>query len=114
VYGEFANVLLTDGEYKKLIARFGEVNTKEKVKTLSEYIESKGKKYKSHYATILVWHGKDVKEAQQNGKYKANVKRAGTKLPDRNSYTEPPYDSRLDPGSADFIGTDSQQPECQP
>jgi len=26
-----------------------------------KYIESKGKKYKSHYATILMWSKKDVK-----------------------------------------------------
>ena len=54
MYGEFKNVKLTDEEYEKL---------KEKgllpyIEKLSSYIASKGKKYKSHYATILTWSRK--------------------------------------------------------
>ena len=55
VYGEFKNVKLTDEEYKKLEEK-GLLNDIEK---LSSYIESKGVRYKSHYATILVWNSKN-------------------------------------------------------
>lgn len=57
-YGEFKNVLLTDEEYKKL----KEKNLLPLIETLSSYMASKGKKYKSHYATILTWNRKEKKE----------------------------------------------------
>jgi hypothetical protein len=53
IYGEFRNVYLAENEIFSL---------KEKVKDyeiliedLSRYIASTGKKYKSHYATLLSW-----------------------------------------------------------
>ena len=54
-YGEFKNVLLTDDEYKKL----ENANLILYIERLSSYIASTGKKYKSHYATILNWSRKD-------------------------------------------------------
>lgn len=60
VYGEFHNILLTDEEYDKLKIKFGDV-TKTKIEALSLGIESKGYKYKSHYATLLHWDLKDAK-----------------------------------------------------
>lgn len=54
-YGEFENVLLTDEEYHKL----EKSNLLSYIERLSSYIASKGKKYKSHYATILNWSRKD-------------------------------------------------------
>lgn len=56
-HGFFANVLLTDDELQKLAAEIP--NSEEYIEKLSHYIESNGKKYKSHYATILMWHRKD-------------------------------------------------------
>ena len=56
IYGEFKNVKLTDNEKKKLLEKFGSKTTTEMIENLSGYIASKGKKYKSHYATILNWH----------------------------------------------------------
>ena len=56
-YGEFKNVLLTDEEYHKL----EESNLLPYIEILSSYIASKGKKYKSHYATILNWNRADKK-----------------------------------------------------
>lgn len=55
VYGEFNNVKLTDDEYKKL----EEKGLLSEIEKLSSYIESKGVRYKSHYATILVWNSKN-------------------------------------------------------
>lgn len=65
-YGEFNNVFLSKEEYSKLLSRYGEALTKEKIERLSCYMTSKGRKYRNHYATILNWsdnnggnHGKD-------------------------------------------------------
>lgn len=57
-YGEFENVLLTDEEYHKL----EKSNLLMYIEQLSSYIASKGKKYKSHYATILSWSRKNKKD----------------------------------------------------
>jgi Asp-tRNA(Asn)/Glu-tRNA(Gln) amidotransferase C subunit len=56
-HGFFANVLLTDEEMQKLADEIP--NYEEYIEKLSHYIESNGKKYKSHYATILMWRRKD-------------------------------------------------------
>jgi hypothetical protein len=55
-------VELTDGEYQKLIERFGERDTKDKIENLALYIKSKDAKYKCHYSTILSWDRKNAKE----------------------------------------------------
>lgn len=57
VYGEFKNVLLTDDELEKLKQRFPDYELR--IEKLSNYIASKGVKYKSHYATILSWARND-------------------------------------------------------
>lgn len=58
-YGNFSNVLLKNEEYEKLVIKLGESVTKKQIESLDMYIESKGAKYKSHYATILNWINKD-------------------------------------------------------
>jgi hypothetical protein len=58
-YGEFANVLLTDEEHKKLKDKFNS-STNEYIERLSAYIAQSGKRYKSHYATILNWSRNDT------------------------------------------------------
>ena len=55
IYGEFKNVKLTDEEYQKLKNK----KLLPYIEKLSSYIASKGKKYKSHYATILTWARKE-------------------------------------------------------
>lgn len=60
-FGEFDNVLLTEEEYTKLENN----NLLTYIEKLSTYLESTGKKYKSHYATILNW---SRKEKQDNNK----------------------------------------------
>lgn len=59
-HGFFSNVLLTDGEIQKLSVEVP--NYEDYIERLSRYIESSGKKYKSHYATILSWQKKDDAE----------------------------------------------------
>ncbi|MFV0395653.1 MAG: hypothetical protein ACK5LC_14915 [Coprobacillaceae bacterium] len=54
-YGIFENVLLTSLEYEKVCY----IKAEEIIDSLSSYIESKGKSYKSHYATIINWAKRD-------------------------------------------------------
>jgi len=52
-------VYLTDEEWQKLKDKFGESTAEDYIDRLNDYIGSKGKKYKSHYHTILTWNRKD-------------------------------------------------------
>lgn len=61
-YGVGDNVLLTDEEYAKLQERFPDCQ--ERIDRLSYYIGSTGKRYKSHYMTILSWAEKDDKKKE--------------------------------------------------
>ena len=74
IYGEFNNVHITDSELAKLKKKFGEENTKKKIESLSGYIASKGKKYNSHYATIITWAQKDdVKTKTEYSKMESDL-----------------------------------------
>lgn len=63
-YGEFDNVLLTDEEHEKLKERFP-YDLDQRIERLSGYVASTGRKYKSHYATIINWAKKDNKGAKE-------------------------------------------------
>ena len=67
--GEFENVLLSEEELEKLKERFP-YDWQEKIDRLSVYMKSKGKRYKSHYATILNWARRDgpEKKTQSEGR----------------------------------------------
>lgn len=56
-FGEFENVLLTDGEVSKLQSRCNtlQINFNDVISRLSSYKAQKGVKYKSDYAAILNW-----------------------------------------------------------
>lgn len=56
-YGELQNVLLAEEEYEKLKEKLPDYE--DRINRLGYYISSKGKKYNSHYATILNWARKD-------------------------------------------------------
>jgi hypothetical protein len=65
-HGEYKNVLLTDAEYERLVAL---ENGKRAIEYLSEHIELKGYKAKSHYLAIKKWvfdalKEKDLKAAE--------------------------------------------------
>lgn len=63
-YGEYQNVLLSDEELKKLQDKYSDYQ--ERIERLSEYIESKGVKYKSHYATINSWYRREQDEKKKS------------------------------------------------
>jgi hypothetical protein len=58
LYGECANVLLTDDEFQKIKDK----GYTELIEELSLYIASKGDKYKNHYAVICQWANRRKKE----------------------------------------------------
>ena len=51
--GKMNNVILTEEEYEKLKTKYPDIDTL--IDKLSLYIASVGKKYSSHYATLLRW-----------------------------------------------------------
>ena len=72
-YGEY--VLLSREEYKKLVEKDGESFVKACIERLDNYIGSSGKKYVSHYRTILSWvrdtelQKGDWKDADENQRF---------------------------------------------
>lgn len=66
IYAEM--VALTADEYFRLVERFGEESTKDRITSLSLYKQSKGVKYKSDYATILNWDRMEQKRIEVLGK----------------------------------------------
>lgn len=70
-FGEFDNVLLSPEEFDKLKVRFGE-QTESYIERLSNYVASTGKRYKSHYATILNWAEKDSQNNKIGGENYGN------------------------------------------
>ena len=55
--GEFKNVKLSKEEYEKIVS----AELTSYIENLSSYLAQTGKRYKSHYATILNWSRKDNK-----------------------------------------------------
>ena len=61
-YGEYDNVLLTDTDLSKLQEKFPD--WKERIERLSAYMQSKGRHYRDHRATIETWARNDAKKQQ--------------------------------------------------
>ena len=55
-------IFLSSPEHERLIKQFGEAGADERIEKLSLYLLSTGKKYKSHYYTILNWERMDSKK----------------------------------------------------
>jgi len=67
-YGEYKNVLLTDEQFVRLKDEFPDWAVR--IERLSEYMESKGAKYKNHFVTIKAWARKDGNTQQPVRKIK--------------------------------------------
>ena len=52
-FGEYHNVFLTEQEYKQLNVDFSELDSL--IDQLSAYIQSTGRKYADHAATLRIW-----------------------------------------------------------
>lgn len=69
IFGEFENVRLTEEEHSKLEQRFGKEFLEKEIFSLSTYMNSNGKEYSDHYATLIRWCTQDKdKDKQSKGK----------------------------------------------
>lgn len=62
-FGEYRNVFLTEKEYKQLKTDFSGLDSL--VEQLSAYIQSTGKKYADHAATLRIWAKRQKSEQKQ-------------------------------------------------
>ena len=60
IYGRYKNVSLTPSEYEALKNEYP-IYADKYIEKLSEYMETKGKSYSNHYATVLSWLKQDIK-----------------------------------------------------
>ncbi|EPH09400.1 hypothetical protein [Facklamia hominis] len=65
-YGQYKNVRLSKEEYKNLKEKLNS-HTEIMINKLSRYMESSGKTYQNHYATILKWYEEDKEKLTQKG-----------------------------------------------
>ena len=63
-HGEYNNVLLSDEDFEKLKSEFPN-DYQQRIDRLSGYMQSTGKSYKDHLATIRNWARKDKPEQKQ-------------------------------------------------
>ena len=91
MYGTFKNVKLSDTEYQKLQDTFPDYQIR--IDKLSEYMASKGKRYSSHYATILSWSRKE-KEPKDKSSNKGNF--------EQRDYAKSDYDLMIEDVSKEF------------
>lgn len=75
-YGDFKNVFLFECELENLKSRFNDWGNR--IELLSGYIASTGKKYKSHYATILNWSRKENNGESHRYSQQLNTKKLCT------------------------------------
>lgn len=52
-------VFMTQGQYDQLANKLGKESVDKYIEKVNNYVGSKGKRYKSHYHTILTWASKD-------------------------------------------------------
>ena len=62
-FGEYQNVFLTEKEYKQLKAGFSGLDSL--IEQLSAYIQSTGRKYADHAATLRIWAKRQRPEQKQ-------------------------------------------------
>ena len=62
IYGEYKHVRLTDEEYNRLVADYGESETAGAIRILDEYCEQTGRSYKNHSLALRKWAFRALKE----------------------------------------------------
>jgi len=74
-YGEFGNVKMTTAEFEKLVQAEGAERANALIEELSSYLASSGKRYKSHYATLLNWGRRKDTDASKGKKSFKQIER---------------------------------------
>ena len=62
IYGEYKHVRLSDDEYARLVADYGEEETAGAIRILDEYCEQTGRTYKNHSLALRKWAYAALKE----------------------------------------------------
>jgi len=103
-HGEYMHVRLTDDEFEKLKADYGEADTLEAVKLLDEYIEMKGYKANSHYLALRKWVYRALEEQRQKDAGKPDRAKNKGGRPNRfNGFEQREYD--YDAYEADILNS---------
>lgn len=68
-FGEYGNVQFNEEQYQKLINEFPN-DYEKRIQSLDDYIQSSGKKYKDHLATIRTWARKEGYKKPEKVEYK--------------------------------------------
>jgi hypothetical protein len=74
-YGEFSNVKMTTAEFEKFVQAEGAERANALIEELSSYLASSGKRYKSHYATLLNWCRRKDTDASKGKKSFKQIER---------------------------------------
>jgi len=83
------SVYLTEDEYQKLKEKHGESLTSRAIEILNNYIQSKGKRYKSHYHTLLGWPIEKAKEELPKSTYPKKNTQQGVGYNPKADYNRP-------------------------
>lgn len=65
-YGVYENVRLSDTELERLREKYSDTDAR--IDRLSTYMQTSGRRYASHYATIVAWAEEDAAKAQADGR----------------------------------------------
>ena len=68
-HGAYKHVLLTDQQYKDLLAKYGEPAANAWIKRVDEYCETTGKRYKNYALTIMQWDARDKGKPPDKRRY---------------------------------------------
>lgn len=86
-YGEYSNVLLSDSDLAKLKAEFP-TDWEERIERLSAYMESRGKTYKNHLATIRNWARRDKEKnaSKRTGRNESSWEKTEEEIQDEEAW----------------------------
>lgn len=71
-YGTYKNVIFSDGQLEKLKRDFPS-DWEQRIERLSEYMESTGKQYRNHLATIRIWAKEESPKEPERGEQECMI-----------------------------------------
>lgn len=71
-FGKYQNVFFSDGQLEELKRDFPS-DWEQRIERLSEYMESTGKQYRNHLATIRMWAKEESHKKPERGEQECNI-----------------------------------------
>ena len=71
-FGKYQNVFFSDGQLEELKKDFPS-DWEQRIERLSEYMESTGKQYRNHLATIRMWAKEESPKKPERGEQECNI-----------------------------------------